>query len=175
MLASLAQTCSGCAPLGATSYLEFQMPGIRRPDEALAQSPQTPGPADRRNANDGASGSQSPKKMRRPKKAMPQHPPELRSPACRRRGHRASPQMRGRTQDSSRESQAVPTPPWRPQAPRPAPAGAHPAPNFAESTAEVAAALHTARTATHKTTFRIDSSIARKTSRDPNSTASPPA
>src|SRR5216684_295238 len=74
-------------------------------------------------------------------------------------------QTLGRTQDSSPGQLGASTPPSPRPALHPVPARAHPAPNLAESKAEVAAASHTARTTTHKTTFRIDSSIAQRTSR----------
>src|SRR5438132_12712850 len=97
--------------------------------------------------------------MSRPKKAASQHPPEPPSHSRHRRVDRASPQTRGRTQDLSPAWQDAPTPLLLHPAPRQALVRARQAPNLRESTAEVAAALHSARTATHRTKFRVHSSI----------------
>src|SRR5260370_21523088 len=105
------------------------------------------------------------------KKEAPRHLPEPQSHLCLLREHQASQHTCGHTQDWSRAPPATAVPPSRLPAPHPPPERARPARNFAESTAEAAAASPIARTAIRKTMFRTDSSIARKASSALNSTA----
>ena len=170
-LAPRAQKYSGCAPPGASTHPECRRRGILRPAEALAKSPQMPGPATRSNASDEASGLRWPKKMFRQQKAASPHLPESPLHSSHSYVRRALLQTHGRTRDSLRDPRDAPILPWPLRAPRPAPERARQVPIPSKPRAKLAAASPTATDEFHKTTFRIDSLRARINPQASNSNA----
>ena len=156
-LAPRAQKYSGCAPPGASTHPECRRRGILRPAEALAKSPQMPGPATRSNASDEASGLRWPKKMFRLQKAASPHLPESPLHSSHSYVCRALLQTHGHTRDSSREPQGEPIPSWLLLVRHQAPTRARLVPSLAKPRAKLGVVSPTATDESHKAMFRIDS------------------
>src|SRR5713101_2565586 len=133
------------------------MRGTLRPAEAPGRFPRKRDSVIRSNANDEASGWQSPKKMCHRQKAASPHRPGSLSYSSHSHARPALPQMRGRIRDWSRDPQGAPTPPSPLPARHRVQAHAHPVASLAKSRAKPGAASPTATAAFRRTMFHIDS------------------